>query len=216
LEKTRWTRPRRRPSQRPHGISKSLLEPTKPTSHQSGSVVRWSVSANASTGRLIFCHEGPLRKPTAWSGFWDGSAARSCALARLSACLAYYREEGTLVRALVCLRSSSSRSLSLRLGRLAHVLTSGELRERSSGATYFKRRTGAKRFGGTPTTYRGICSDIAFLSDSLSQLRQMERFVPEVFLEALGLFIPKGFLLYARATETNCRKIEGFYRRQMV
>jgi hypothetical protein len=131
-------------------------------------------------------------------------AARSCALSAAERCLAYFREEGRLIKfSLSALEQLIN--IELELGRLAHVLMGIEL-ESVLAPQMALNEERHKRFTEHLQLTQGMLG-IALLSASLPQLRQMEG-LPEV-LEALGLFIPKGFLLYALGYRDELRN-EGF------
>lgn len=131
-------------------------------------------------------------------------AARSCALLAAERCLAYFHEEGKLVRFSL---SAIEQLITIesRLGRLAHVLMGIKLESilASQLALTEDRR---KAFTEHRLLTEGLIG-IALLTASLSQLRQMDG-LPEA-LEALGSFIPKGFLLYALGHRDELRN-EGF------
>jgi hypothetical protein len=131
-------------------------------------------------------------------------AARSCALSAAERCLAYYHEEGKLVRPSL-LAVQYLVMAELRLGRLAHVLMGIELESVLAPqiALTEERR---KRFDDHRQLTEGMLG-IAFLSASVDQLREMDG-LPEA-LESLELFIPKGFLLYALGYRDELRN-EGF------
>jgi hypothetical protein len=131
-------------------------------------------------------------------------AARSCALSAAERCLAYFREEGKLIRfSLSAIEQLIT--IELRLGRLAYVLMGFELKTvvASQLALAEDQR---KRFAEQRQLTEGMLG-IALLSSSLPQLRRMDG-LPEA-LETLELFIPKAFLLYALGYRDELRN-EGF------
>jgi hypothetical protein len=131
-------------------------------------------------------------------------AARSCALSAAERCLAYFREEGKLIRfSLSAIEQLITTEL--RLGRLAHVLMGIEL-ESMLAPQLTLTEDRRKRFTEHRLLTEGLIG-IALLTASLPQLRQMDG-LPEA-LEALGLFIAKGFLLYALGYCGELRS-EGF------
>ena len=150
---------------------------------------------------LIFCLMG-LSEAYAMAGlFW---AARSCALSATERCLAYYREEGKLIRfSLSAIQQLIT--IEVQLGRLAHVLMGVEL-ENILGPLLARTEERRKEFAEYRQLTEGMLG-IGLLSASLPQLREMED-LPEA-LEELGLFIPKGFLLYALGYRDEMRN-EGF------
>lgn len=150
---------------------------------------------------LIFCLMALSDAYTKAGLLW---AARSCALAAAERCLAYFREDGTLIR----FSLSAVEQLitaELRLGRIAHVMMSFELKT-SLASQLALREDQRKHFAEQRQLTEGMLG-IALLSSSLSQLAQMDG-LPEA-LEALGLFITKAFLLYALGYRDELRN-EGF------
>ena len=153
---------------------------------------------------LIFCMMGLSDAYVTAGLLW---AARSCALAAAERCLAYYHEEGKLIR-----RSLTAVErlvvVEMQLGRLAHVLMGVEL-ESVLGPQLAITELHRKRF----LDHRELTEmmlGIALLSASLDQLRQMDC-LPEV-LEGMGLSIPKSFLLYALGYRDELRN-EGYPER---
>jgi hypothetical protein len=150
---------------------------------------------------LIFCMMG-LSEAYVMAGLlW---AARSCALFAAERCLAYYREEGKLVRfSLSALEQLTS--IEVRLGRIAHALMAMELEAVLAPQLSLAedRRERRAEHGQVTEAMLGI----ALLSSSLDQLREMDG-LPEA-LEELGLSIPKGFLLYSLGYRDELRN-EGF------
>ncbi|MFQ3456232.1 hypothetical protein PMN64_23405, partial [Bradyrhizobium sp. UFLA01-814] len=150
---------------------------------------------------LIFCLMALSDAYTKAGLLWAG---RSCALSATERCLAYFREGGKLFRfSLSALEQLIM--IELRLGRPAHVLMAFELKSilASQLVTTEEHR---RRFEEERQLIEGMLG-IALLSASLKQLRQMGG-LPEA-LEVLGLFIPKGFLLYALGYPAEMRN-EGF------
>ncbi len=131
-------------------------------------------------------------------------ASRSCALSAAERCLAYFRQEGRLIKfSLSAIEQLIN--IELQMGRLAHVLMGIEL-ERVIAPQLVLTESRHKRFTEHSQLTDGMLG-ITFLSASLPQLRKMDG-LPET-LEALGLFIPKGFLLYALGYRNELRN-EGF------
>ena len=150
---------------------------------------------------LIFCLMALSDAYTKAGLLW---AARSCALAAAERCLAYFREDGNLIRFSLSVIEQLI-TAELRLGRIAHVMMSFELKTilASQLALQDDQR---KRFAEQRQLTEGML-EIALLSSSLPQLRQMDG-LPDA-LEALELFIPKAFLLYALGYRDELRN-EGF------
>ena len=150
---------------------------------------------------LIFClmalSEAYIKAGLLW-------AARSCALAAAERCLAYFREEGKLIRfSLAAIEQLIT--VELRLGRLAHVLMGCELKTVVASQLVLPEDR-RMRLAEQRQLTEGMLG-IALLSSSLPQLRQMDG-LPEA-LEVLELFIPKAFLLYALGYRDELRN-EGF------
>jgi hypothetical protein len=150
---------------------------------------------------LIFCMMA-LSDAYAEAGLlW---AARSCALSAAERCLAYFREEGKLIKfSLSAVQHLID--IEMQLGRLPHVLMGIEL-ESVLAPQLGLAEDRLKRHVEHHELTEGMLG-IALLSASLPQLRQMDG-LPEV-LEALGLSIAKSFLLYALGYRDELRN-EGF------
>ncbi|HIH2748569.1 hypothetical protein L3V59_40105 [Burkholderia aenigmatica] len=131
-------------------------------------------------------------------------AARCCALSACERCLAYFAEEGRLLPlALTCVRKLTE--VELRLGRIAHTLTTIEL-EKMLAPQLMLRDDRLESFNEHLTKSECMLG-ILMLASSLPQLKEMGG-LPEV-LEAQGLFMAKGFLLYALGYRDELRN-EGF------
>lgn len=155
---------------------------------------------------LIFCMLGLSEAYVEAGLLW---AARSCALAAAERCLAYYREEGKLIR--ISLTAVEQLvAVEMQLGRLAHVLMGVELESVLAPQLAPLTEDRRKRF----LEHRELTEmmlGIALLSASLDQLRQMDC-LPEA-LEELGLSISKPLLLYALGHRDELRN-EGFAEKQ--
>jgi hypothetical protein len=150
---------------------------------------------------LIFCL---MALSDAYAGAGLLWAARGCSLSAVERCLAYFHEEGELIK----FSLSAIEQLiiiELQLGRLAHVLMGIEL-ESALAPQLALTENRRERFREHRQLTEGLIG-IALLTASLPQLRQMD-FLPEA-LEALGLLIPKCFLLYALGYRDELRN-EGF------
>jgi hypothetical protein len=131
-------------------------------------------------------------------------AARSCALSATERCLAYFREEGQLVRfTLSCLEQLVL--VELRLGRIAHILMAIELE--SILAPQLRLPDDRLKCFKEHRQLTECMLGVLILASSLPQLREMEQ-LPEV-LEEIDLVVPKGFLLYALGYRDALRN-EGF------
>ena len=151
---------------------------------------------------LIFCLMA-LSDSTPRQGF-SGRRERGCALSAAERCLAYLREECKLIKFSLSALEQLIR-IELELGRLAHVLMGIELESVLAQQLALDEERRKRLTEHRQLTDRML--GIALLSASLPQLRQMDG-LPEA-LEALGLFIPKGFLLYTLGYRDELRN-EGF------
>jgi hypothetical protein len=117
---------------------------------------------------LIFCLMALSDAYVKAGLFW---AARSCTLSAAERCLAYFREEGRLIRfTLSCLEQLIL--VELRLGRIAHVLMAIEL-ENVVVPQLMLRDDRLERFKEQRQLTEGMLS-ILILASSLPQLREME------------------------------------------
>jgi hypothetical protein len=138
---------------------------------------------------LIFCLMGLSQAYHSAGLNW---AARSCALAATERCLAYYREDGTIVRrSLICLQQLQR--IELFLGRIPQVLMALDL-ERVLVPQLKLQAAAMKRAQDNRQLMEGMVG-ILFLGASLDQLKRMAD-MPEA-LEGSDLVIPKACLMYA-------------------
>jgi hypothetical protein len=130
--------------------------------------------------------------------------ARSCALTAIDRCLAYFNEEGKIMRlTLPCLQQLTR--MELLLGRIPHVLLCVEL-ENALIPQLLLKQDNQEKFKNERYITESMLG-IAILTASLDQLELMDK-LPEA-LEELDLIIPKGFLLYALGYRDELRH-EGF------
>lgn len=149
---------------------------------------------------LIFCL---MALSTAYADVGLLWAARSCALAAVERCFAYFREEGRLTRFSHSALMELLR-VELRLGRVAHVLMCLELESALVPQLKFSNEQ-LDRVKQHREMHEAILA-ICFLSSTLDQAKIMDG-LPEA-LEELGLFIPKGMLLYALGYSDELRNEE--------
>jgi len=152
---------------------------------------------------IIQCH---LMLASAYSDVGLLWAARSSALAATERCFAYFREEGKIIR-IALLAAKTLTLVELRLGRIAHFLTAYELESMIAPQIALTDDL-KKNYAEHHQLIEGLLC-ISMLSTSLPQLAQMQK-LPDA-LEQLGLFMPKGCLLYALGYRDELRN-EGMPR----
>ena len=150
---------------------------------------------------LIFCLMGLSQAYHDAGLLWAG---RSCALTATERCLAYFRENGTIVRrSLLCLQQLER--MELLLGRIPQLLMAMELETVLVPQLMLKDQA-LTRAQNNRQMMEGMLG-ILFLSASLNQLRRMND-MPEA-LEQIGVFIPKACLMYALGYKQELAQ-EGF------
>jgi hypothetical protein len=150
---------------------------------------------------LIFCLMGLSGAYHEAGLLW---AARSCALAATERCFAYFREKGTIVRlSLPCMQQLER--MELLLGRIPQLLMAMEL-EAVLVPQLMLKDEALRRAQNNRQLVEGMLA-ILFLCASLDQLKRMAD-MPEA-LEQIGIFVPKGCLMYALGYKRELSE-EGF------